>query len=385
MVDKYRMDQIELNKGINKKFAEELQNLSRILEPTYKLLKVVGSGGMGNVYLAQAPHLSPNPVAIKVLHPEYAMDDSLMKRFLREAELLQKISHPNVIKVFEANSIAGITFYVMEYATGRTLEDILKVGLYPISKLHDFILAISGALQAVHQKGIIHRDLKPANIVMSDEYMPKLMDFGIARPENSQLTHHNEIVGSVCYIAPEIWIGEEPTPSVDLYSLGVVLYEMTTGKVPFDGSSPGELMRKHLQQMPIAPKEIQAGMPSYINRLIIRLLSKQKQDRPRDAMELISIVEKNISVSTENKKFRAYRQDTEEFLRVVNISSDASLKKSIKKEKKAEPENAYESVKPIVLTQVAIVPQTSSVKLVSIIAITLLSALLSYIAISYIN
>lgn len=357
----------ELNKGIDKKFDQELLQIARILSPTYKLLKVVGSGGMGNVYLAEAPHLGQAPVAIKVLHPEYALDESLLQRFLREAELLQKVEHPNVVKVYEANSVSGVTFYVMEYAPGKTLESVLKEGPFPISKLSDFILSISGALLAIHQKGIIHRDLKPANIILAENFMPKLMDFGIARPENSQLTHHNEIVGSVCYIAPEIWIGEEPSASVDLYSLGVVLYEMTTGKVPFDGSSPGELMRKHLQQAPVPPKDLQAGMPSYVNRLILRLLSKQKQDRPRDAFEIINIVEKNISVSTENKKFRAYRLDTEEFLRVVDTSSEASLKKQeniIKNRESTPVQSEISKTKgPILLSQVLEVEESSTKKL----------------------
>lgn len=321
------MDLTELDRAIDQKGVEEFHHISRILGPQYKLLKPIGTGGMGNVYLAQAPHLSCAPVAIKILHPEFGVDANLLQRFLREAELLQKVNHPNIVKVFEANSIAGITFYSMEYAPGHTLEQVLKGGIYPIDKLPEFIMAMASALNVIHSKGIIHRDLKPANIMMSDNYSPKLMDFGIARPENSQLTHHNEIVGSVCYIPPEIWIGEEPTHSVDLYSLGVVLYEMTTGKVPFDGGSPGELMRKHLQATPIPPKDIQAGMPSYINRLILRLLSKQKQNRPRDAMELISIVEKNVSVSSDVKKFKAYKHDTEEFLRVVDTNSEATLKK----------------------------------------------------------
>ncbi len=337
------MELPELDRAIDLKVVEELNHISRILDPVYRLIKPIGNGGMGNVYLASAPHLSAEPIAIKILHPEYALDENLLKRFLREAELLQKVDHPNVIKVYEANSISGLTFYAMEYAHGKTLEDLLKIDLYPVSKIAEFIVAIASALNAIHQKGIIHRDLKPANIVLSEDFSPKLMDFGIARPENSQLTHHNEIVGSVCYIPPEIWIGEEPTSSVDLYSLGVVLYEMMTGMVPFDGTSPGELMRKHLQATPIPPKDIQAGMPSYINRLILRLLSKQKQDRPRDAMELIGIVEKNVSVSTDTKKFRAYRHDTEEFLRVVNTKSEATIQKMERTlPREAEP-------KPIIL------------------------------------
>lgn len=321
------MDLEVLEHVIDKKEVEELQHISRILSPEYNVIKKIGNGGMGNVYLAKVPHISSEPVALKILHPECSADENLLKRFLREAELLEKIDHPNIVKVYEGNCVGGLTFYVMEYAKGETLEKILKEKSFPVSKIPEFVIAVASALNEIHQKGIIHRDLKPANIILDEKYQPKLMDFGIARPENSQLTHHNEIVGSVCYIAPEIWIGEEPTPSVDLYSLGIVLYEIATGNVPFDGNSPGDLMRKHLQMAPVPPKDVQSGISSFINRLILRLLAKQKQERPRDALELIGIVQKNISVSTDLKKFRAYRQDTEEFLRVVNTNSEVALKK----------------------------------------------------------
>ena len=183
------------------------------------------------------------------------------------------------------------------------------------------------ALASIHEQGIVHRDLKPANIILTDDLEPKIADFGIARVENSQLTHHNEILGSVLYIAPEIWIGEEPTLSIDLYGLGIILYEMVTGKTPFEGSSPGELMRKHLQSQPTAPKDINPQLPSYINRLIIRLLSKQSSERPKDANEIIHILQRHISVSSNTQPFRAYRADTQEFLKAVDKNSVANLSK----------------------------------------------------------
>ncbi len=320
------MDISILDTAIDNQLSLDLRHVREVLGAKYDIEKVIGTGGMGNVYLAK--DLTNNEtLAIKVLHKEYCSEASLLARFIREAELLKKVSNPNVVKVLDAGSNSELTYYAMEYVPGVTLEDYLKNDDFPIEKLPKFMVKMCEALASIHDQGIIHRDLKPANIILTEALEPKITDFGIARIENSQLTHHNEILGSVFYIAPEIWIGEEPTLSVDLYGLGIILYEVVTGATPFEGSSPGELMRKHLQSQVVPPKEINPLIPSYINRLILRLLSKQRTERPRDATEVINIIQRHISVSTAGQSFKAYRADTQEFLRAVDENTAGALSK----------------------------------------------------------
>lgn len=318
-----------IEKGVKQAEDADLERVSRLLASSYEVIGLIGSGGMGNVYFARSHELSGKEVAVKVLHPEFANDPTLRARFLREAELLKKVTHPGVVAFYDAKTENGIAYYAMECITGRTLEDHIKKGMFSGEKIPELIIKICEALHAVHSVGIIHRDLKPANIMITDSFDIKLTDFGIARPENSQLTHHNEIVGSVCYIPPEIWIGEDPTLSVDLYSLGVVVYELLTGKVPFDGSSPGDLMRKHLQTLPVPPRELNPKTPLYLNRLTLTLLSKSKFDRPKDALAVIEKINKAQGSITTSHVFNGYEHDTQEFLRALDNSGirDDSVKK----------------------------------------------------------
>jgi serine/threonine protein kinase len=303
----------------------ELSSIQRILLSRYDILKIIGTGGMGNVYLARAKYLGGKEVALKVLHHEFSSDTTLLARFIREAELLRKINHPRIVEVYEAASVQGVTFYSMELVSGNSLETILKEKEFPLNKLPDLTIKILDALNAIHTVGIIHRDLKPGNIMITGDWDVKLTDFGIARPENSQLTHHNEIVGSVCYIAPEIWIGEEPTIKVDLYSLGIVLYELATGTVPFDGSSPGDLMRKHLQFTPEDPSKINPNLPYFMGKIIMKLLAKQKNERPESSLEVISLINANIEKRSEVRSYSSFKQDTSEFLRAAESSTSSLL------------------------------------------------------------
>lgn len=326
----------DFNEGVRKVEEAEFSTVKSILMPRYEIERVIGTGGMGNVYLGRARFLNRKEVAIKVLHPEFTSDQTLLARFIREGDLLRKVHHPRVVEVYEASSVGGITFYSMELVNGSSLESIIKQGKFPLSKLTEIALKILDALNAVHTVGIIHRDLKPANIMITDDWDIKLTDFGIARPENSQLTHHNEIVGSVCYIAPEIWIGEEPSSKVDLYSLGVVLYELATGNVPFDGSSPGDLMRKHLQLTPEDPSKLNPNLPYFMGKIIMKLLAKQKSERPASALEVAEYIKSNLEKKSEVKTFVAYRQDTSEFLKAVETSA-TNLLSVAKPKSEAEP------------------------------------------------
>ena len=322
-----RMDSIE--EGVEFVAQAELVSVRAAFEGFYHIVELIGCGGMGNVYLAHRVGQTDQPFAIKVLHPEYGSDEVLLARFEREAELLKQIDHPGVVSIYDAGQKNGSIFYAMEVVTGSSLDEFLEKNTFDLKDLPTIALNICEALNAIHTAGIIHRDLKPANIMVSGDWNIKLTDFGIARPESSDLTHHNEIVGSVCYISPEIWIGETPTASVDLYAFGILLYELVTGQVPFEGGSPGELMRKHLQSKPIPPVEINPNCPLFFNTLILDLLAKQKKDRPKSALDVISKIKKEYSGSHETKTFVAFEHDTQEFLKAMDTSSSHQIAENL--------------------------------------------------------
>ena len=314
-----RMD--SFNEGVESAVQAELDSIRASFSDAYEILELIGCGGMGNVYLAHPVNSPDQKMAIKVLHPEFGADETLLARFVREAELLKKVDHPGVVSIYDAGKKGNSIYYAMELVSGASLDEYLDANKFSVDDLPIITLNICEALNAIHAAGIIHRDLKPANIMLAEDWNIKLTDFGIARPESSDLTHHNEIVGSVCYISPEIWIGETPTASVDLYALGIVLYELITGQVPFEGGSPGELMRKHLQSKPVEPIAINPDCPIFFNSLIVNLLAKQKKDRPRSALDIISKVKREYSASHETKTFVAFEHDTQEFLMAMETSS----------------------------------------------------------------
>jgi serine/threonine protein kinase len=302
---------------------EKLEN-GTVIANRYTVLRCLGSGGMGAVYLAEDSFLEGDQVAVKVLHPDLVVDAKQSQRFLREVQLMRKVDHPNVVRTFDVGSDASIVYFTMEYVAGKPLEAFIEGQNFPKEKLSKLILDVAAGLEAIHKANIIHRDLKPANILVLENYQSKITDFGVARPEYSDLTAHNEIIGSALYIAPEVWLGTKLTSSVDLYSFGVVLYELTTGVLPFDGDSPASLMRMHLEFKPIAPKELNPEVPVWLNKLILKLLAKTPEERLRDAGELIDYVQTQTGSSekrsvSEDKFMSSLEKDAS---KLENFSSD---------------------------------------------------------------
>ena len=253
--------------------------------------KCLGTGGMGAVYLAQDSFVNGDQVAIKILHPDLVIDAKQSQRFMREVQLMRKVDHANVVRTYDVGSDGDIVFFTMEYVPGKSLEAFIEGQSFPREQITNLIVGVCSGLEAIHKASIIHRDLKPANILVLENFQPKITDFGVARPEYSELTAHNEIIGSALYIAPEVWLGTKLTSSVDLYSFGVVLYELTTGVLPFDGDSPASLMRMHLEFKPTPPKELNPEIPVWLNKLILNLLSKTAEERMRDAADVIDYVQ----------------------------------------------------------------------------------------------
>ena len=270
--------------------GEQKLRAGTIVADRYSVVKPLGTGGMGTVYLAADKMLGEEKVALKILHTNFVDDQTQLARFMREVQLMRKVNHRNVVRTYDVGSDGALTYFTMEYVPGVQLEKYILNQNLPVERIISYMSQICEALHAIHAAGIIHRDLKPANIIILDDHTLRIADFGVARTEISNLTAHDEIVGSVCYIAPEIWLGKKITPSVDLYSLGVILYEMLTGDVPFDGETPAELMRAHLDRAPTPPKEIKRATPAWLNKLTLRLLGKSPKDRPHDAHEVLDFL-----------------------------------------------------------------------------------------------
>ena len=265
----------------------------------YRIEKLLGEGAMGKVFLARDSMLANECVALKVLHQNLCADERHTKRFLREIQLTRKITHANIVRTFEIGSQDGWLFFSMEYAPGRTLRDLIHEGPLEPKQAGEILLEVAKGLAAIHAAGIIHRDLKPGNVIYTPDQKVKITDFGIARPDASDLTGHDELLGSIRYLAPECWMGKDVGPLADIYALGVVAYELLTGIVPFDGEGAAELMFKHLQAKPLPPSTLLKQVPPWADELVLRLLEKEQRKRP-DALELISLIERREETEREN-------------------------------------------------------------------------------------
>ena len=256
----------------------------------YLIEQLIGTGGMATVYRAFDQQKNNRAIAIKMLHPQFASDNTYVERFKREVDLMNKVSDKNVVQTIESGEDQGSFFFTMEYVRADSLEKIMESRSLTERQAAQLTIEVCKGLQAIHREGIIHRDLKPANILVLDDGSVKIVDFGVAREKYSRLTAKTQKVGSVCYMAPEIWLGKKPTSSVDFYSLGVVLYELATGVVPFEHEWPGEVMRQHIEEAVKPPVEINSKVPNWLNELIVRLLAKSPRGRPKSAEEVIVFV-----------------------------------------------------------------------------------------------
>ena len=267
--------------------ADPYQTVQGIaVEDRYALLKELGRGGMGIVYQARDT-VSDRIVAIKVLPPYLAMEEQNRIRFFREAEVVARLNHPHIVRVFEVNQQEY--FLVMEYISGGTLHSWKQQqGLTP-EQLLRFLSQILGALHVVHQQGIIHRDLKPENILIADSSTAKLTDFGIAHICGATITHTGTHLGTIPYMAPEQIIGQRIDWRVDIYAIGVILYEFLTGELPFSGK---DASYRHVHTAPRAPRELAPTLSPDLEAIILKCLAKSPDDRFHDAKVLQAALEK---------------------------------------------------------------------------------------------
>lgn len=259
---------------------------------TWVIFKELGRGGMGRVYLAQE-ELTGRKAAIKVLAAELAQDPGFLHRFQREIAALSALDHPNVVHFYEAGCENGIYYYAMEYVEGQSFDDILdRQGLLPWREVLDMVRQICPALRHVHDHGIIHRDIKPSNLLRTSDGHVKLTDFGIARVfASTHLTATGGIVGTAEFLSPEQAAGKVAGKRSDIYSLGVVMYTLLTGRPPFTGESHVELLHKHRYGLFDRPISLVPTLPYEVDELVCQMLEKEVEKRPRDCFTLGKQVE----------------------------------------------------------------------------------------------
>jgi len=270
----------------------------KILNNRYKIIKEIGRGGMAIVYSAR-DRLLERVVALKMLRPEYSSDSEFKEKFRQEARAVAKLSHPNVVSIYDIVTDENNIYLVMEIVKGETLKDIIKRrGKLSIAEALEFARQIAAALSVAHGNQIVHCDIKPQNIILTDDMEVKITDFGIAKAVTSSTAAITEtVVGSAHYFSPEQAKGGKIKAYSDIYSLGVVLYEMVTGELPFQGESPISVALKHIQQQAVSPSQINNDIPKEVNDLIMKAMDKDPADRFQDADEMrhqITICLKNL-------------------------------------------------------------------------------------------
>src|SRR5215204_6070254 len=260
-----------------------------LIDQRYELRTLVGSGGMADVYLA-ADEVLGREAALKLLKARYAENEEFVERFRREAKSAAALSSPYIVPIFDRGETDDGTYYItMEYLPGGTLKErITATGALRPQAAMEVALQVAKALQTAHVRGVVHRDIKPRNILLADSDHVKVADFGIARAADATtISQTGDILGSAKYMAPEQAAGERVGPASDLYSLGVVLYEMLTGRVPFEVETPADVPIRHAVAPPRRPKEVNPEVPEELDAITMKLLSTRPEDRYGSADELI--------------------------------------------------------------------------------------------------
>lgn len=254
------------------------------IDNRYEIIRSIGEGGMANVYLAYDPCLERN-VAVKILRGDLASDEKFVRRFQREAVSASSLTHPNIVEVYDVGEDNGKYFIVMEYVEGKTLKQLIKKrGALTLPEVVDIMLQLTSAIAKAHESYIIHRDIKPQNVIILEDGRVKVMDFGIASQlNNNELTQTNSVMGTVYYLPPEQANGLAVTTRSDIYSLGILMYELVTGKVPFKGDSPVEVAIKQMKEPISDLSEYNPDIPQSVSNVILRACAKNPKNRYESA------------------------------------------------------------------------------------------------------
>lgn len=268
----------------------------KLLGSRYELVEKIGNGGMSTVYKATDKVLKRD-VAVKILRDEFTTDEEFIKRFEAEAQSAARLTHPNIVSIYDVGVEGNLYYIVMELIQGKTLKEIIieERGPLPWKWSVNIAIQIASALETAHRNNIVHRDIKPHNIIITEDGIGKVTDFGIAKAvSNSTITAFGTTIGSVHYFSPEHARGGFTDAKSDLYSLGVVMYEMVTGKVPFDADTPVSVALKHMQEEPEEPIAINPKVPTAINKMIMKALQKDATLRYQSASEMLEDLKKSL-------------------------------------------------------------------------------------------
>ena len=297
----------------------------------YEIIEKIGNGGMATVYKAKC-HVLNRYVAVKVLKDEYTTDAEFIRRFNAEAQSAAGLTHANIVSVYDVGHEDNIYYIVMELIQGKTLKQIINQdGSLPWKWSVNIAIQIASALEAAHRNNIVHRDIKPHNIIITEEGVAKVTDFGIAKAvSNSTITAFGTTIGSVHYFSPEHAKGGFTDAKSDLYSLGVVMYEMLTGRVPFDADTPVSVALKHMQEKPVEPIKLNPSIPFAVNQIIMKAMEKEPSLRYQNATEMI----KDLGMALKNPegKFVEEIDDTMR-TRVIKVPEEKETTTKNKKKK----------------------------------------------------
>jgi eukaryotic-like serine/threonine-protein kinase len=259
----------------------------------YKILKEIGRGGMGEVYLAEDTRLD-RKVALKILPPDMAIDHERMRRFMREAKAASAIDHPGIVHIYEINQSGSVHFIAMQYIEGQTLQSLLNGKPLSIQEFLNYAVPLTDAISAAHARGITHRDLKPANVMITNKDEIKLLDFGIARMEKTSddstaisTTRSGALLGTVGYMSPEQALGKKIDHRSDIFSIGILFYEMATGRLPFSGETPTQTIDKIIHSQPDAISTLNYMVPQDLERIIRKCLEKDPDNRYQSVSKLL--------------------------------------------------------------------------------------------------
>lgn len=326
----------------------------QIIGGRYEIVKSIGEGGMANVYLANDKILD-RKVAIKVLRGDLANDEKFIRRFQREAQSVANLSHPNIVEVYDVEEEEGQHYIVMEYIEGKTLKQLLqKRGSLTLSEVIDIMLQLTDGLAHAHDAYIIHRDIKPQNIMIQDDGLVKITDFGIAMALNAtQLTQTNSVMGSVHYLPPEQANGKSSTIKSDIYSLGILMYELITGSVPFKGDNAVEIALKHLKEKIPSIRRQNPTIPQSVENIVLRATAKNPKNRYDSVKDMNKDLKECLNEDKKNEKkivFEYPENDIDDTKVITNVKkSKPEIEEpkdldELKEKKKIEEQNNDEEV-----------------------------------------
>lgn len=311
--------------------------VGKFIANRYEIIEKIGNGGMATVYKAKC-HVLNRYVAVKVLKDEYTTDAEFIRRFNAEAQSAAGLTHGNIVSVYDVGHEDNIYYIVMELIQGKTLKQIINEdGALPWKWSINIAIQIASALEAAHKNNIVHRDIKPHNIIITEEGVAKVTDFGIAKAvSNSTITAFGTTIGSVHYFSPEHAKGGFTDAKSDLYSLGVVMYEMLTGRVPFDADTPVSVALKHMQEKPVEPIKLNPSVPFAVNQIIMKAMEKEPSLRYQTATEMI----KDLTLALKNPEGN-FVEEMNDTMRTQVIDIPEDNKRTNRNKKKKNKISAY--------------------------------------------